>query len=83
MLCLASSLIMLCLTLSVLTRLSISLIKSVGIIFWGRDKKIFPVAWDSICAPKKMGGLGVRRLDHFNNACLAKLGWKVMIEEDN
>ncbi|KAM1013742.1 hypothetical protein TB2_043644 [Malus domestica] len=23
-----------------------------------------------------MGGLGVRRLDHFNNACLTKLGWK-------
>lgn len=25
----------------------------------------------------------MRRLDHLNNACLAKLSWKVLTEEDN
>lgn len=51
--------------------------------FWGRDRKVFPIAWDNVCNPKKFNGLGVRCLDQFNNACTVKLGWKVLTDENN
>ncbi|XP_042518493.1 uncharacterized protein LOC122092221 [Macadamia integrifolia] len=39
------------------------------------------VKWDSICKPKKEGGLGIRRLRDVNKALLAKLTWKIKNEE--
>lgn len=40
------------------------------------------MSWKNICTPKSPGGLGIRRLDHLNE-CLAKLGWRVLMEKDN
>lgn len=36
-----------------------------------------------MCKPKSVGGLGVQRLDQFNNACLAKLGSKIRTDNKN
>ena len=33
------------------------------------------VNWEKVCVPKAEGGLGLRRVKEFNNACLLKLGW--------
>lgn len=38
--------------------------------------------WDKICAPKQVGGLGIRRARDMNIAYVTKLGWKVYIESD-
>lgn len=50
---------------------------------WAKDSKFNPVAWDKICCSKEKGGLGIRKNAHFNNACLAKLVWKVLTEDNN
>jgi hypothetical protein len=39
-------------------------------------------AWDSMCVPKSVGGLGIRRSADMNNALLAKLGWQVANRDD-
>jgi hypothetical protein len=36
-----------------------------------------PLKWDSICKPKKIGGMGVRSLKEFNDALLLK--WAVRL----
>ncbi|GJQ92636.1 hypothetical protein Tco_0003775 [Tanacetum coccineum] len=36
------------------------------------------VAWDVVCLPKQEGGLGVRRLDHFNKALMVSHVWKIL-----
>jgi len=36
------------------------------------------VAWDKICRPKKLRGLGLRKIAAVNTAFLAKLAWKVL-----
>ena len=51
--------------------------------FWGRDRKLKPMAWKKVCTSKDHGGLGVRGVGHFNNACLATLVWKVLKDENN
>lgn len=33
------------------------------------------VKWDQVCVPKAEGGLGLRRIKEFNEACLMKLAW--------
>jgi len=53
---------------------------------WGAHescKKIPYVAWDNICKPKKYGGLGLRNLDAWNKASLAKLVWAVAMKKDS
>lgn len=50
---------------------------------WGRDNRMNPIAWDKVCQPKCYGGLGIRKSERFNNACLAKLGWKVLTDDQN
>ncbi|KAL6205092.1 hypothetical protein ACLB2K_022356 [Fragaria x ananassa] len=35
------------------------------------------------CTPKNVGGLGIRPSAYFNNAAIAKLGWKVIMDSDN
>ena len=50
--------------------------------FWGSSKSR-PVAWADICTPKNLGGLGIRPFLHFNQAALAKLGWKILTQPEN
>jgi len=34
---------------------------------WGHDdRKIARIAWDKVCSPKEMGGLGVKDISKFN-----------------
>nr|KYP76171.1 Putative ribonuclease H protein At1g65750 [Cajanus cajan] len=45
---------------------------------WGGkldEKKKAWVSWEKICRPKKEGGLGIKKLDAFNEALLAK--WRM------
>jgi hypothetical protein len=52
---------------------------------WGHtddSRKYHAVSWNIITKPKCIGGLGMRRLDTMNQACLAKLGWKLYIGAD-
>jgi len=35
------------------------------------------ISWDKICQPKKMGGLGLRKMAAVNSAFLSKLTWKL------
>ena len=54
--------------------------------WWGhkgdRKKGLFLKAWDSIYLPIFSGGLGLRRMKDYNNALLAKLGWKILTQDD-
>jgi ribonuclease HI len=46
---------------------------------WGdteAKRRYHAVGWDNISVPKWMGGLGLRKLDVMNRACLMKLCWK-------
>ncbi|GJX13352.1 hypothetical protein Tco_0205110 [Tanacetum coccineum] len=45
-----------------------------GIMKRGKAK----VAWEVVCLPKKEGGLGIRRLDHFNSALMVAHVWKLL-----
>ncbi|GKB40686.1 hypothetical protein Tco_0885628, partial [Tanacetum coccineum] len=36
------------------------------------------VSWEAVCLPKDEGGLGVRRLDHFNKALIVSHVWKLL-----
>ena len=51
--------------------------------FWDNAHKCNLVSWRNVCRPKHAGGLGIRNIEHFNRACLAKLGWKVLFDKDN
>nr|KYP34281.1 Putative ribonuclease H protein At1g65750 family [Cajanus cajan] len=45
---------------------------------WGGkldEKRTAWVSWEKICRPKKEGGLGIKKLDAFNEALLAKWRW--------
>ena len=49
--------------------------------FWktsNLDKGMPLVAWDKVCRPKQLGGLGLRKTSAVNTAFLAKLGWKIL-----
>jgi hypothetical protein len=41
------------------------------------------VGWETITQPKESGGLGLRNLTLFNEACLMKMGWSLMIGENS
>ncbi|KAJ1701213.1 hypothetical protein LUZ63_000992 [Rhynchospora breviuscula] len=41
-----------------------------------KKKKLITIAWDKVCSPKIVGGLGVLELESFNSALLAKWLWK-------
>ena len=53
--------------------------------WWGKkeDKGVLYLKeWDSICIPKIVCGLGIRRSIDMNKALLAKMGWSVVVRED-
>ncbi|KAL5540231.1 hypothetical protein UlMin_044471 [Ulmus minor] len=40
-------------------------------------------AWDALCKPKSLGGLGFRRMRDFNLALLSKWGWNVLTGQNS
>jgi len=53
--------------------------------FWkkyGTEKGLPMVAWDKICQPKNLRGLGLRKTEAVNLAFQAKLAWKVLTGSD-
>ncbi|GAU14937.1 hypothetical protein TSUD_47300 [Trifolium subterraneum] len=47
---------------------------------WGdteSSNKYHAVKWEAVTMPKHYGGLGLRKLNTMNQACLLKLGWKI------
>jgi hypothetical protein len=47
---------------------------------WGEYdnvRKYHAINWNLVTLPKWMGGLGIRKLEVMNQACLLKLGWKL------
>ncbi|GJW25656.1 zinc knuckle CX2CX4HX4C containing protein [Tanacetum coccineum] len=43
-----------------------------------RSKGKAKVAWELVCLPKDEGGLGIRRLEHFNSALLVSHIWNLL-----
>jgi hypothetical protein len=55
--------------------------------WWGfpalKKKNLFLKAWDSLCMPKELGGLGLRKMKEVNLALITKLGWKLLTKFDS
>uniref|UniRef100_A0A7N2LV02 Uncharacterized protein n=1 Tax=Quercus lobata TaxID=97700 RepID=A0A7N2LV02_QUELO len=53
---------------------------------WESSEECFKyplVAWDKVCSPLEMGGLGIKKLVHFNHALLRKWLWRYGQEGSN
>ncbi|KAK4275693.1 hypothetical protein QN277_018732 [Acacia crassicarpa] len=53
---------------------------------WGstlEKRKTHLVDWDTVCKPKKNGGLGLKHLHRQNQAYMMKLGWNMMKRRDD
>lgn len=53
---------------------------------WGSTtthRKQHLIAWKRVCRPKGEGGLGIRRPHGMNKALLAKLGWRLIVNQDS
>jgi ribonuclease HI len=52
---------------------------------WGDTddkRKAHMISWNTITRAKDCGGLGLRKLQSMNEACLMKMGWSLMTRED-
>lgn len=45
------------------------------------SRKPHLVAWEDVCMPKKVGGLGIQTSEYSNMVALGKLGWKLVNNE--
>ncbi|CAA7042860.1 unnamed protein product [Microthlaspi erraticum] len=53
---------------------------------WGSDgekKKQHLVAWNRVCVPKREGGLGFRSAREMNMAMIAKIGWRLLQDQNS
>lgn len=53
--------------------------------FWDElddTKHLYFLPWNMICQLKKSGGLGIKNLRQLNLAFLAKLGWRLLTEDE-
>jgi hypothetical protein len=55
--------------------------------WWGfpakKSRNLSLKAWDSLCIPKLLGGLGLRKMREVNLALVSKLGWKLLTKTDS
>jgi hypothetical protein len=55
--------------------------------WWGfppsKSRNLTLKSWDSICTPKSLGGLSLRKTREVNLALISKLGWKLLIGSDS
>lgn len=53
--------------------------------WWDNDNKrgANPIAWNVVCKPKRLGGMGFKNTRKFNEALLAKLAWRMITEHNN
>ena len=53
---------------------------------WGSNdtqRKTHLVRWERVCKPKDQGGLGIRNSRDMNQASLAKIGWKLCLNDQS
>ncbi|KAF1894256.1 hypothetical protein Lal_00004180 [Lupinus albus] len=54
---------------------------SIRNLIWSRNtktRKIVTVAWQTVCSPIKVGGLGLRLINCMNKVSLLKLTWEIL-----
>ena len=47
---------------------------------WGEDqgeKRWHAIAWERLCQPKEVGGVGIKSLERMNDAFLSKILWRL------
>ena len=48
----------------------------------GEEKKVAWIKWELCCNAKENGGLGVKNIDKFNKALVAKWVWRALTEKN-